>query len=57
MKRFVLGLLLGLILGSVTTVTAQLVGGYLHGWEVTKGGSVVCFDPYVYTSVKEIECE
>ncbi len=57
MKRFVFGLLLGLILGSVATVTAQFANGYLFGWEVTKNGTLICYDPYIWQNLKEIECE
>lgn len=57
MKRFVFGLLLGLLLGAVATVTAQFSNGYLNGWDVTKGGVIICQDPYVYANAREIECE
>ena len=64
MKRFVVGLLLGLLLGSVVTVTAShLSQGYLIGWDVvrvSRGGQtlgIICSDPYVAPSVREIECE
>ena len=57
MKRFVFGLLLGLLLGSVATATAHLSQGYLHGWRVVRGGSILCRELYVQPNVKEIECE
>ena len=57
MKRFVFGLLLGLLLGSVATATAHLSQGYLHGWRVVRGGSILCRELYVQPAVKEIECE
>ena len=57
MKRFVFGLLLGLLLGSVATVTAQLSEGYLNNWDVVRRGQILCKDPYVWPSLREIECE
>lgn len=57
MKRFVFGFLLGLFLGSVALVTAHVPQGYLSNWAVTKGGRIVCLDPYIWPSSREIECE
>lgn len=60
MRKFWLGVAVGLALGTSTTaVAAQLVGdtGYLMGWDVEVNGERVCSDPYVWTVTKEIECD
>ncbi len=57
MKRFMFGLLLGLILGTVVTVTAHTRGGFMTGWDVTQRGHFMCSDPYVNPAAKEIECD
>lgn len=60
MKRFIAGALFGLFLGvTVTAAAAQIVGnnGYLIGWDVEINGEVVCRDPYVWVSTKEIDCD
>jgi hypothetical protein len=60
MKRFVAGLLLGLLLGFTgSAFAARMVGdnGYLIGWTVTVGGEEICADPYVWVSTREIECD
>jgi len=39
---------------------ARVVGenGYLIGWDIEdQNGNVLCSDPYVWTSTREIECE
>lgn len=57
MKKFVLGFLLGLLLGSVVTVAAHTARGYMRGWKVTERGWTICTDPYVNPAKKEIACE
>lgn len=60
MKNFSFGLAFGLLLGAAAPVAAAaIVGstGYLSGWTVTKNGDEVCYMPYVWTSIKEIECD
>ena len=59
MRRFVVGLLVGVGLGTAIPVAAAtLVGGtgYLFGWTVEVNGRVVCSDPFVWTSLREIDC-
>jgi len=60
MRKFVTGLIVGLTLGTVVpAAAAQLVGnsGYLLGWDVTKDGETICYAPYVWTAIREIECD
>jgi hypothetical protein len=60
MKRFTVGLIVGLALGAVTpAAAAALVGstGYLFGWSVTKDGEDICYMPFVWTATREIECD
>lgn len=60
MKKFVVGFIVGTIIGNIGLSYASLVigDGYLHGgWSVTKDGEEICTDPYVYESSREIECD
>ena len=61
MKTKICWLIIGFIMGSSVSFlsAARLVGssGYLSGWSVTVEGEEVCSDPYVWTSVKEIDCD
>jgi hypothetical protein len=59
MSKFLIGLILGLILGiSVTSYAASIVGSSpLSGWTVTEGDRTVCTDPEVDFKTKEIQCE
>jgi hypothetical protein len=60
MKRFSVGLIVGLALGAaVPAAAAVLVGdtGYLAGWSVTKDGEEICYMPFVWTATREIECD
>lgn len=60
MPKFLLGLAVGLVIGAAgTAAAAQLVGdnGYLIGWNVELNGETVCSDPYIWTSIREIECD
>lgn len=60
MKKFSIGFVVGLALGTVVpAAAATLVGGsgYLSGWTVTKNGNEICYMPYVWQGVREIECD
>ena len=60
MKKFSVGFVVGLALGMVVpAAAATLVGGsgYLSGWTVTKDGNEICYMPYVWAGVREIECD
>lgn len=60
MRKFIMGFVLGLATATVTAAgAATLVGGtgYLSGWTVTKDGDEICYMPYVWTSIREIECD
>jgi len=61
MRKFLLGLACGLVLGFAGTAVASvhIVGdkvGFLMGWTVTKDGNEICDDPYVWSVTKEIDC-
>lgn len=59
MRKFAFGIAIGVVIGLATPIAAaQLVGntGYLRGWTVTKDGEEVCYMPYVWVSIKEIDC-
>lgn len=60
MKKYALGVLTGLALGVVApAAAASIVGGsgYLSGWTVTANGEEVCYMPYIWPSIREIECD
>jgi hypothetical protein len=60
MKKLTIGFIIGLAAGAaVPAVAATIVGstGYLSGWTVTKDGDEICYMPYVWTSIREIECD
>lgn len=59
MRRFSLGLAIGLALGSASSAIAiEVVGsaGVLGGWNVRKAGQSVCWDPFVLPDSREIYC-
>lgn len=59
MRKISIGFALGLLVGTIVPVAAAtIVGstGYLNGWVVTDNGREVCYAPYVYTALREIEC-
>lgn len=55
MKKFVTGLVMGLTLGA--TVTASAATGYMMGWTVSINGHEICSDPFVWSNLREIECD
>jgi hypothetical protein len=60
MRKLTIGFVIGLAAGAaVPAVAASIVGstGYLSGWTVTKNGNEICYMPYVWTSIREIECD
>jgi hypothetical protein len=62
---FLLGLLLGTLLGSASVLVAEameprVVGdsGYLIGWEIVDSdGDTVCDDPFVWKELRQMECD
>jgi hypothetical protein len=60
MRKYLTGFVVGLVMGTVVpAAAATIVGGtgYLSGWTVTKDGDEVCYMPYVWTAIREIECD
>jgi len=59
MRRFTLGLLAGILIGTAaSSYAAGVFGqGILSGWTVWKDGEEVCSDPDVDTTAKEIACD
>jgi hypothetical protein len=60
MKRFGLGLAIGLALGSAGAALAYPLARdgdhYETGWTVLVRGETLCLDPYVRPTEREIEC-
>lgn len=59
MRKFVAGVMMGLILGGTTVSWAAGIfgSGSLSGWSVMKDGEEICTDPDVDTLSKEIDCD
>lgn len=60
MRKFVTGLIVGLSLGTVApAAAASIVGGMgpLIGWTVVKDGEVICYMPFAWTVIRQIECD
>ena len=59
MRKISLGFALGLLIGTAMPAAAALLvgsNGYLNGWTVTNNGREVCYAPYVWVGLREIEC-
>jgi hypothetical protein len=58
-RRFAVGLLVGLVLGGSASAWAAGCFGYgmARGWTVTKDGDEVCSDPNISDATHEIECD
>lgn len=60
MRNLIIGIAIGITIGVVGTASAaQIVGdsGYLMGWDITMNGKTICSSPYVWPSLKEIDCD
>ena len=60
MRKLAIGFVIGLAAGAAVPVAAAaIVGntGYLSGWTVTKDNEEICYMPFVWTSIREIECD
>lgn len=60
MRKYFLGFLFGFTVGATTSLyAAKIVGGngWLIGWDITIDGDTVCSDPYIWVSIREIECD
>jgi hypothetical protein len=58
MRNLMVGLALGLVLGTILTAGAASLdySGTLHGWFVEVGGTIVCKSPYVFADRQTIWC-
>ena len=56
MKKFSIGFVIGLLLGGAVPAFAMSTG-YLFGWTVTKDGEEVCDAPFIWPTLREIECD
>jgi len=60
MNRFCAGLIIGLLIGIAGSASAGLFAnsnGYALDWTVTKDGEEICWGPYIWAGLKEIECD
>lgn len=58
MKKFLFGVIVGFALASSLAYAAIIMGsdGYLMGWSIMVDGEEICSDPFIWTSIQEIEC-
>lgn len=60
MRKYIIGFAAGIMTAAaIPAAAAAIVGstGYLSGWTVTKDGYEICYMPYIWTSIREIECD
>jgi len=60
MRKYLIGFFAGIVMGAtIPAAAATIVGnmGYLSGWSVTKDGEEICYMPFVWPSIREIECD
>lgn len=60
MKRFVLGVFVGLVLGAAGSALATAVSdedGYLYEWNVMKNGELICQAPFASHQTQELRCD
>ncbi len=60
MRRFLAGVVLGLVVGSAAASFAATVtgpNGFLNGWTVTRGTQVLCQSPFVHANKQQIDCD
>ncbi len=60
MKRFLAGIVLGFLLGTIAHAVAAIIAGddgHLRGWTVVKEGEEICESPFVWNGTREIECD
>lgn len=57
MRKLVLGIVIGLVLGAGGAAAQS----YMMGWTVTvttdRGLTVTCEDPFIWSALREIECD
>ncbi len=60
MSKKIVAFLFGMLVGAAgSAMAAQIVGanGFLIGWDVQKNGETICSSPFVWISLREIECD
>jgi hypothetical protein len=60
MRKYIVGFAVGVALGAAVPASAAVIVGsmgYLWGWTVTVNGNEVCEDPYIWPTLREIECD
>jgi hypothetical protein len=56
MTKFITGAIIGAIIATTAPAIAQS-SGLLSGWDVRKGGRLICRDPFMRPALREISCE
>jgi hypothetical protein len=59
MRQFILGLVMGAVLGGAGTAIAAGCGGngFLMGWTVELDGEEICDSPFIWSGLRLIECD